>query len=94
MTNNFHIFAKWQLSVNVRRYQLKGGNVDEEEEIVDDPPPPMPHKDALMHLSMVRKYLEENFTDFNAFYEIENMIEKNVYNNRTQHKMTDFFSKK
>ena len=49
------------------------------------------HKDALMHLSMVRKYLEENFTDYNSYYDIEDMIEKNVSINRTQRKITDFF---
>ena len=47
--------------------------------------------DGLMHLSMVRKYLEENFTEYNSYYDIEDMIEKNALVNRTQSKITDFF---
>jgi hypothetical protein len=35
-------------------------------------------KNALMHLSVVRKYLEENFTDYDGYYEIEDLIEKNA----------------
>ncbi|CAF5118927.1 unnamed protein product, partial [Rotaria sp. Silwood1] len=46
--------------------------------------PGISHKDALMHLSMVRKYLEENFTEYNLYYDIEDMIEKNALINRTQ----------
>jgi hypothetical protein len=49
------------------------------------------HKDALMRLSMVRKYLEDNFTEYNSYYDIEDMIEKNALINRTQSKITDFF---
>jgi hypothetical protein len=66
---------------------------DEEEEagIVDKPMPGVSHKDALMGLSLVRSYLEEHFTDYNSFYDIEDMIEKNVSINRTQRKITDFF---
>ncbi len=59
--------------------------------IVDEPMPGVSHKDALMHLSMVRKYLEENFTEYNSYYDIEDMIEKNALINRTQSKITDFF---
>ncbi len=53
--------------------------------------PGVSHKDALMHLSMVRKYLEENFTEYNSYYDIEDMIEKNALINLTQSKITDFF---
>jgi hypothetical protein len=45
----------------------------------------------LMHLSMVRKYMEENFTEYNSYYDIEDTIEKNALINRTQSKITDFF---
>lgn len=51
------------------------------------------HKDALIHLSMVRKYLEENFTEYNSYDDIEDMIEKNALINRTQSKITVFLSK-
>jgi hypothetical protein len=57
----------------------------------DESIPGVSHKDALMHLSMVRKYLEENFTEYNSYYDIEDMIEKNALINRTQSKITDFF---
>ncbi|CAF5215509.1 unnamed protein product, partial [Rotaria magnacalcarata] len=73
------------------------GKIDLEEEdeeevgIVDKPMPGVSHKDVLMHLSMVRKYLEENFTDYNSYYDVEDMIEKNALINRTQRKITDFF---
>ncbi|CAF3701361.1 unnamed protein product, partial [Adineta steineri] len=40
--------------------------------------------DELMHLSMVRKYLKENFTEYNSYYGIEDMIEKAALINRTQ----------
>jgi hypothetical protein len=42
-------------------------------------------------LAMVRQYLEENFTEYNSYYDIEDMIEKNALINRTQSKITDFF---
>ena len=64
---------------------------EEEAGIVDKPMPGVSHKDALMYLWMVRKYLEENFTDYNSYYDIEDMIEKNASINRTQRKITDFF---
>ena len=53
--------------------------------------PRISYKDALMHLAMVRKYLEENFTEYNSYYDIEDMIEKNALIKRTQSKITDFF---
>ena len=69
-------FKKWHLpAVNVAHESIPG----------------VSHKDALMHLSMVRKYLEENFTEYNSYYDIEDMIEKNALINRTQSKITDFF---
>ena len=73
--------------------QNRQGVVDLEEEagIVDEPMPCVSHKDVLMHLSMVCKYLEENFTEYNSYYDIEDMIEKNALINRTQSKITDFF---
>ncbi len=64
---------------------------EEEAEIVDEPMPGVSHKDVLMYLSMVRKYLEENFTDYNSYYDADDMIEKNALINRTQRKITDFF---
>ncbi|CAF4193053.1 unnamed protein product [Rotaria magnacalcarata] len=63
---------------------------EEEVGIVDKPMPGVSLKDV-MHLSMVRKYLEENFTEYNSYYDIEEMIEKNALINRTQSKITDFF---
>jgi Neuraminidase (sialidase) len=53
---------------------------EEEAGIVDESIPGISHKDVLMHLSMVRKYLEENFTKYNSYYDIEDMIEKNALN--------------
>jgi hypothetical protein len=63
--------------------------LEEEAVIVDKPMPGVSHKDVLMHLWMVLKYLEENFTDYNSYYDIEDMIEKNALINRTQRKITD-----
>ncbi len=48
-------------------------------------------EDALMHLSMVRQYLEENFKEYNAYYDIEEMIEKKALSCRNKSKITDFF---
>ncbi|CAF1656308.1 unnamed protein product [Rotaria magnacalcarata] len=42
-------------------------------------------------LSMVRKYLKENFTEYNSYYDIEDIIEQNALINRTRSKITDFF---
>jgi hypothetical protein len=64
---------------------------EEDAGIVDEPMLDVSHKDVLMHLSMVRKYLEQNFTEYNSYYDIEDMIEKNTLTNRTQSKITDFF---
>ncbi len=46
---------------------------EEEAGIADESIQGVSHKDALMHLSMVRKYLEENFTEYNSYYDIEGM---------------------
>lgn len=62
----------------------------ENEEVVEQVTP-VSHKDALMHLSVVRQYLEENFTEYNAYYDIEEMIEKKALSCRNQSKITDFF---
>jgi hypothetical protein len=80
-------------SVKLNRQGMVDLEEEDEEEagIVDEPMPGVSHKDALMHLSMVRKYLEENFTEYNSYYDIEDMIEKNALINRTQSKITDFF---
>ena len=75
----------------VKRNRKGMVDLEEEDEIVDEPTPRISYKDALMHLSMVRKYLEENFTEYNSYYDIEDMIEKNASINRTQSKITDFF---
>ena len=53
-------------------------NEEEEAGIIDEPMPRVSHKDALMHLSMARKYLEENYTEYNSYYDIEDMIEKTL----------------
>ena len=53
---------------------------EEEAEIVDEPTSRISYKDVLMHLSMVRKYLEENFTEYNSYYDIEDMIDKERFN--------------
>ncbi|CAF1550825.1 unnamed protein product [Rotaria magnacalcarata] len=42
-------------------------------------------------LSMVRKYLKENLTEYNSYYDIEDIIEQNALINRTRSKITDFF---
>ncbi|CAF1484784.1 unnamed protein product, partial [Adineta ricciae] len=79
-------------SVKLNRDGMVDLEEDEEDEveIVDKPILGISHKDALMHLSMVRRYLEENFTDYNSYYDIEDMIEKNVSINRSQRQITDF----
>ena len=64
---------------------------EEEAGIVDELMRRFSHKDSLMHLSIVLKYLEENYTEYNSYYDIEDMIEKNAFINRTQSKITDFF---
>jgi transposase len=64
---------------------------EEEAGIVDELMRRVSHKDSLMHLSIVRKYLEENYTEYNSYYDIEDMIEKNAFINHTQSKITDFF---
>ena len=49
-------------------------------------------KDFNIGYSTVKKIsLEENFTEYNSYYDIEDMIEKNALINRTQSKITDFF---
>jgi Neuraminidase (sialidase) len=64
---------------------------EEEAGIVDELMSGVCHKDTLMHLSMVRKYLEENFAEYNSYYDIEDMIGKDALINRTQSKITDIF---
>ncbi len=56
-------------SVKLNRQGMIDLEEEDEEEagIVDEPMPGVSHKDALMHLSMVRKYLEENFTEYNSY---------------------------
>jgi ribosomal protein L9 len=78
-------------SVKQNREEMVDLEEEEEAGIVDEVMPRVSHKDALMHLSMVRKYLEENYTEYNSYYDIEDMIEKNAFINRTQSKITDFF---
>ena len=80
-------------SVKLNRQGMADLEEEDEEEagISDESVPGVSHKDALMHLSMVRKYLEENFTEYNSYYDIEDMIEKNALINLTQSKITDFF---
>ena len=53
--------------------------------------PQVSHKDALKALVTVQKYLEQNFTEYHSFYDVEDMIEKNVLKHRTQRQITDFF---
>ena len=77
---------------SVKRNREGMVDLEEEDGIVDEPTPRISCNDALMHLSMVRKYLEENFTEHNSYYHIEDMIEKNALINRTQSKITDFFT--
>jgi hypothetical protein len=48
-------------SVKLNRQGM--GDLEEEAGISDESILGVSHKDALMHLSMVRKYLEENFTE-------------------------------
>ncbi len=76
-------------SVKLNRQGM--ADLEEEAGISDESVPGVSHKDALMHLSMVRKYLEENFTEYNSYYDIEDMIEKTALINLTQSKVTDFF---
>ncbi len=81
-------------SVKLNRQGMDDLEEEEDKEeagIADESIPGVSHKDALMHLSMVRKYLEQNFTEYNSYYDIEEMIEKNALTNRTRSKITDFF---
>ena len=45
---------------SVKRNRERMVDLEEEDEIVDELTTRISYKDALMHLSMVRKYLEEN----------------------------------
>lgn len=65
---------------------------DDEVEIEGTITAKMPHAEALKLLAGMRRYMEENFTDYDAFYEVERMIEKNVMKNSVQRKITDFFA--
>ena len=76
---------------SVKRNREGMVDLEEEDEIVDESTPRISYKDALMHLSMVHKYLEENFTEYNSYYDIDDIIEKYALINRTQSKITDFF---
>ena len=67
---------------------------DEDDDEIAQESTPMSHSDALKHLRMVQKYTEENFTEYDALYEIQEMIEKNFVKNRHQSKITDFFGGK
>jgi hypothetical protein len=80
-------------SVKLNRQGMADLEEEDEEEarISDELVPGVSHKDALMHLSMVRKYLEQNFTEYYSYYDVEDMIEKNALINRTHSKITDFF---
>ncbi|CAF3529210.1 unnamed protein product [Rotaria socialis] len=80
-----------EISDSVKLYRQGIAGLEEEAGISYESIPGVSHKDAPMHLSMVRKYLEENFTEYNSYYDIEEMIEKNALINRTQSKITDFF---
>ena len=64
---------------------------DEDEENLMESMPKVSHNETLIHLSKLRKYLEDNFTEYSAFYEIEEMIERNVLSHQVQKKITDFF---
>lgn len=49
------------------------------------------HNEALRALSVVRKYLQANFTECNAFYEVEEMVRLNAYANGATENMMDSF---
>ncbi|CAF0970579.1 unnamed protein product [Rotaria magnacalcarata] len=76
---------------SMKLYRQGMADLEEEAGISYESIPGVSHKDAWMHLSMVHKCLEENFTEYNSDYDIEDMIEKNAFINRTQSKITDFF---
>lgn len=65
---------------------------DEDISLISETTPRVSHKEASKALETVRKYLEENFVDYDAYYRVEEMIEKNTFKNATQRKLTDFFA--
>lgn len=78
----------------VKRNQVEMRDLDEsgdDIETADETEQCVTHKDVLKHLSVVRKYLEQNFADYDGFYQIEDMIEKNILNNRTVQKKSQIF---
>lgn len=63
-------------------------DIDEDEEISKNTPS-VTYKEALKALSTVRRYLEENFTEYDAYYEVEEMIRLSAYANGSDKEMTD-----
>lgn len=83
-----------EICAMIKRNRQEAVEVEEGEdevEVVDESTARISHRDALMHLAVVRKYLEENFTEYNGYYEIEDLIEKNALKNCRQSKITDFY---
>lgn len=55
--------------------------------------PPVKYSEAAKALAVVQKFLEQNATEYNALYEIEDMIDKIGLLSLNQSKITDFFEK-
>ena len=66
-------------------------DVEDEELLVAEPTTQVSHKEAFNSLSIVGKYLEENFTEYHAYYDVQDKIEKHALQKRAQSKLTDFF---
>ncbi|XP_003738250.1 tigger transposable element-derived protein 6-like [Galendromus occidentalis] len=56
--------------------------------------PSVTAREALGALSVLRRYMEENFDSCEKLFAIENMVESKIITKKFQVKMTDFFSSK
>ncbi|CAF4684047.1 unnamed protein product, partial [Rotaria socialis] len=59
-------------------------SIEQKLEILETLKSKKPDDGLKISTSTVRKYLKENFTEYNSYYDIEDMIEKNALINRTQ----------
>lgn len=65
----------------------------DDENVVDIVEAPVKHAEAVKALAVVQKYLEQNATEYDALYDIEDMIDKIGFLSLNQSKITDFFKK-
>lgn len=66
----------------------KPENIDMDEDD-DKQLPHVTYKEALKALSTVRRYLDENFTEYDAYYEVEEMIRLSAYASASEEDIMD-----